>query len=127
MKIEIDKHGRKIYKFSHSVCQGGYLYCHKTKDRIPIGDKEELRNSLHAVAKEFELIDVTIKVYDAIFFIFFMNKPSLVPQQLIDSIQKNTAAFSTWEENYVWTGVCDLQESYVRKDLEKWGYDYDKG
>ena len=56
-----------------------------------------------------------------------MSKPSLVPQELIDSIQKNTASFASWDENYLWTGVYDLQEKYVREYLTKMGYEYDKG
>ena len=127
MKIETDKNGRRIYKFSSSVCQGGYLYAHKPKNNNTIANKNGLRNSLNAIAKKHGLIDVTIKVYDNIFFLFFMSKPSLVPQSLIDSIQKNINSFAEWDESYVWTGVYDLQEKYVRQDLEKWDYDYDKG
>ena len=127
MKIEIDKYGRKLYKFSSSVAQGGYVYSHKTNNGVLIENTEGLRNALNAVAKKFELIDVTIKIYDRIFFLFFMTKPSIVPQKLIDTIQEDITAFSSWDENYLWTGVYDLQEKYVRKDMEKWGYDFDQG
>lgn len=126
MKIETDKNGRRLYKFSSSVAQGGYLYAHKTSDGT-ITNFEGLRNALNAIAKKFELIDVTIKVYDTIFFAFFMSKPSLVPQELIDSIQRNTASFAKWDENYLWTGVYDLQEKYIRDYMAKVGYDYDDG
>lgn len=126
MKIETDKNGRRVYKFSSSVAQGGYLYAHKTTGDA-ITNHEGLRNALNAIAKKFELIDVTIRVYDKIFFIFFMSKPSLVPQGLIDSIQMTTASFAKWDENYLWTGVYDLQEKYVRDYLAKLGYDYESG
>ena len=127
MKIEIDKNGRRLYKFSHSAAHGGYVYVHKSINNAVIKDKEGLRNTLQVIAKKYELIDVTIKVYGTIFFLFFQSKPSLVPQQLIDTIQAETVLFSTWDEDYVWTGVYDLQEKYVRQDLERWRYDYDKG
>lgn len=127
MKIEHDKNGRKLYKFSHSICQGGYVYAHKTKEEGKIADKEGLRNALSSVAKQFELIDTTIKVYDNIFFLFFMLKPSVVPQSLIESIQKNIASFSSWAEEYLWAGVYDLQEDYLRKELEKRGFNYEQG
>ena len=126
MKIENDKYGRRVYKFSSSVAQGGYLYTHKIKESV-ISNKEGLRNLLQAIAKKHELIDITIKVYDTIFFLFFQSKPSLKPQNLIDNIQEHIDLFGSWDENYVWTGVYDLQEKYVRKDLERWKYEYDKG
>ncbi len=56
-----------------------------------------------------------------------MTKPTVAPQQLIESIQKNVAAFSNWDENYLWTGVYDLQDRNVKRDLESWGYDYENG
>lgn len=127
MKIETDKYGRRVYKFSSLVARGGYLYVHKTKDSNSINNKDGLRNLLQAVAKKHELIDVTIKVYSRIFFLFFQSKPSLRPQSLIDSIQKHIYSFGQWDDNYLWTGVDDLQEKYVRKDLLEWGYDYEKG
>ena len=126
MKIETDKNGRRLYKFSHSVAKVGYLYAHKTSDGA-ITNREGLRNTLNAIAKKFELIDVSIMAYDNIFFLFFMSKPSLVPKELIDSIQNNTASFAEWDENYLWTCVYDLQEKYLREYLAKSGYDYDDG
>ena len=79
---------QKTYKFSHSIHQGGYLYIHKTKNNELIKNKEELRNSLNSVAKEFELIDVAIKIYDTIFFFFFMFKPKIAPMNIINRIQE---------------------------------------
>ena len=70
MEIGYDRTGRKLYTFSSSVAQGGYLYAHKTSAGA-IVDKEGLRNALSAISKKHELIDVTIKVYDTIFFLFF--------------------------------------------------------
>ena len=77
---------RKKYKFSHSAYQGGYLYAHKVANG-KIKNKEGLRNALNAAVKKFELIDSTIKIYDSVFFLFFMPKPSLKPTVLIESIQ----------------------------------------
>ena len=54
MKIETDRQGRRLYKFSHSVCQGGWLYAHKAAGDIP--DKEGLRNALKAISGEFGFI-----------------------------------------------------------------------
>jgi len=34
---------------------------------------------------------------------------AVVPQELIDSVQKNAVSFASWDENYVWTSVYDLQ------------------
>lgn len=127
MKIEFDKYGRKMYKFSGSVAQGGFVYAHKTKDGSTIVNKEGLRNLLHALAKKHELIDTTIKVYGRIFLLFFQVKPSLRPQDLIDNIQEHIPLFGMWDDDYVWTGIYDLQEKYIRKELQGWGYDYDKG
>lgn len=118
---------RKTYKFSSMVCQGGYLYSRKLLSGEFIEDKEGLRDALMVVAGKFKLIDVTIKIYGSVFFFFFMAKPSVVPLDVINSIQEDISSFSSWDENYVYTGVYDLQEEYVRKDLEKWGFDYDKG
>ena len=61
MKIEIDKRGRKLYKFSHSVHQGGFFYCHKSVKKI--SNKDGLRNALNAIAAKLQLIDTTIKIY----------------------------------------------------------------
>jgi len=127
MKKELDKKGRILYKFSSSVSQGGYLYAHKTYSGDIIKNKEGLRNVLYAIANKFELIDVTIKIYDSIFFFFFMMKPSILPIDIINTIQKNIAVFGLWDQDYLYTGVYDLQKEYLIKDLEKWGYDYDKG
>jgi hypothetical protein len=127
MKIETCPNGRRIYKYSHSVALGGNVYIHKTLQGKIIGNKPGLRNALNATAKRFSLIDPTIKIYDNIFFFFFHVPKSLAPAELIESIQRNISNFSEWEEDYVFTGVYDLQERFVRKDLEKWGFGYDKG
>lgn len=126
MKIEYDKNGRKLYTFSHSISQGGYLYAHRTSSN-PITNSGELRLVLNEIAKEHELIDVTIKVYETIFFLFFMSKPSLAPLELINSLQEKTASFAQWDENYLWAGVYDLQEKFLREYLEKNGYMWDEG
>ncbi len=127
MKIETDRSGRRLYKFSHSVAQGGYLYAHKCEKRSTITNKEELQNLLQAIARKYQLIDVTTKVYDRIFFLFFQMKPSLAPQRLIDFMLEKTAPYSEWHKNYLWTGVYDLKEGYIREYLRKGGYDYDNG
>ena len=118
---------RKLYKFNHSVHQGGYLYAHKTSHEGLIRDRETLRKALKETAKKLELMDVTIKIYDSIFFLHFMMKPSIAPAKVIDSIQENIKHLNVWHNDYLFTGVYDLQEPYVRKDLERMGFDYDKG
>lgn len=127
MKIVIDKDGRKLYKYSHSVSKGGNAYIHKTEQGKIIENKAGLRNVLSAIAAKHKLIDVTIKIYDDIFFFFFHIPRSLAPAKLIDSIQKNIDSFASWDKEYLLTGVYDLQERFIRKDLEKWGYGYEKG
>lgn len=127
MKIETNKYGRRIYKFSSSIVQGGYLYAHKTKQMAPIKNREGLCNLLNAIAKKYELIDVTIKVYRSIFFLFFQVKPSLRPQKLIDAIQEQLGLCGEWDEAYLWTGVYDLQEKHVKQYLEKNGYEWEEG
>ena len=115
---------RKTYKFSHSVVQGGYVYAHKIANR-KIENKEGLRNALNEIIKKFKLIDATIKVYDSIFFFFFMAH-NIKPIELINSIQKNISSFGAWDKDYLYGTVYDLQEEYLRKDLSKLGFDYDK-
>ncbi|MBS3102857.1 hypothetical protein J4458_05425 [Candidatus Woesearchaeota archaeon] len=127
MKIEIDKRGRKLYKFSHSVHQGGYFYCHKTDNNEEIKNKEGLRNALKAISIKYKLIDVTIKIYDKTFFFFFMMKPSVKPMELIETLHKNIDSFAKWDKDYLYNTVYDLQEIYLRKDLEKLGLEYEKG
>ena len=125
MKIVIDKLGRKMYKFSHSVYQGGYFYCHRANRKIE--NKLGLRNALNAIVVKLSLIDATIKIYDDIFFFFFMMKPLTKPADIIETIQKNIASFGEWDTEYLYNTVYDLQEKFLRKDLEKWRYDYEKG
>lgn len=127
MKREIDKNGRVLYKFSHAVHQGGYVYGHKTRAGHIITNKAGLGNTLDAIVQQYGLIDTTIKIYDNVFFLFFMMKPSVAPQQIINSIQKNIASFSEWAEDYSYAGVYDLQERFIRKDLEQGGLDYEQG
>ena len=126
MKIEKDRNGRRLYKFGSCVMQGGFMYAHNTKDGLAIEGKEKLNDALLSIAKEFELVDVTVKVYDSIFFLFFMSKPSIAPQKIIDAIQNNIVDFSDWAEDYVCTGVDSLEEGHVREELKKWGFDYGK-
>ena len=126
MKKEIDKYGRTLYKFSHSVLQGGEVYIHKTAHGSIIQNKLGVRNALSAIAKKYDLIDPTIKVYDNIILFFHLAR-SVSPAELIDSIQKNISSFAEWDKEYIYQGVYDLQEKFVRKDLEKLGFDYDKG
>ena len=118
---------RKLYKFSHSIHQGGYLYMHKTTHEGLIRNREELRKALEETAKKFGLIDVTIKIYDNIFFLYFMMKPSIAPAKIIDSVQESITTLNSWHKDYLLTGVYDLQEEYVRKNLKEMGFDYDSG
>ena len=127
MKKTYDKNGRTLYKFSHSVAQGGNVYIHKTAQNKIIENKSGLKNALDAVSKKFKLVDPTIKVYNTIFFFFFFVPKSLAPAKLIDSIQKNVSFFAQWDDDYVFTGVYDLQEKFIRKDLENFGFDFNKG
>lgn len=127
MKKEIGRDGRVLYKFSHSVCQGGYVYVHKTKEGHSIQNKFGLRNFLIALSKKLELIDATVKVYDKIIFVFFQTKPLLAPRTVADRIVEGIYDFGQWDEHYLFTGCYDLQEEYLRKDMEKFGFDYDKG
>lgn len=116
---------RKIYKFSHSISQGGYLYAHKTEGQIK--NKTGLKNCLAAISKKLGLIDATIKVYDSIFFFFYMCKPSLTPADLTSLIQKQIGLFGQWDEQYLYTGIYDLSEEYITKYLKDAGFEYEKG
>ncbi len=119
MKKEIDKDGRILYKFSRGTAKGGNAYIHKTISDKVIENKEGLRNALTAISKKYNFIDPTIKIYDNIFFLFFHIPKSLAPAELIESIEKIIPLFSKWDKEYVFTGVYDLQEKFLRKDLEK--------
>jgi hypothetical protein len=127
MKREIDKDGRILYKFSSSTAKGGNAYIHKTLSCKVINNKQGLRNVLEAISKKYSLIDSTIKIYDTIFFFFFHIPKSLAAGELIETIKKNLPLFCEWDKEYIFTGVYDLQEKFLRKDLERWGYDYDEG
>jgi len=76
MKKMYDKHGRTLYKYSHSVAQGGNVYSHKVKQGI-ISNKTGLKNILNAITSKFDLIDATVKVYDNIFF-FFLSSSKII-------------------------------------------------
>ena len=97
---------RKTYRFSHKVVQGRYLYAHKI-DKESISNKEGLKNMLNAAAKRFGLIDVTIKIYERIFFFFFMFR-EINPNELIETIQKNLSCFGEWDKDYIYSAVYDL-------------------
>ena len=127
MKKTIDTDGRILYKFSHSTAKGGNAYIHKTLYGKSMEDKQGLRNCLNAISKRYNLIDSTIKIYDNIFFLFFHIPKSLAPAELIESIGKNISLFAEWDKDYAFTGVYDLQDKFLRKDFEQWGYDYEKG
>ena len=126
MEKEVDKDGRMLYKFSHSTSKGGNVYIHKTAVDKCIENKSELRTYLNAISKKHSLIDPTIKIYDNILFFFFHIPKSLVPTELIESISKNLSSFADWDKEYIFTGVYDLQETFLKKELEKYGYDYEK-
>ena len=127
MKKGMDNEGRAVYKFSHGVCQGGYLYGHKTKEGFTIEDKEGLKKALSAVAERYGLMDVTIKAYDDVFFIFFMMRPSLAPQKIIDSIQKEIGQISEWPEDYIFNGISDLRKKSIEEELNKLGMKDEQG
>ena len=116
---------RKTYKHSHHISQGGSVYIHRSK--IPIANILGLKNVLHAVSKKFGLLDVTIKVYNVVFFMFCKMRPSTIPNDLRQAIQRNLPYFGSWDDEYVFDNVYDLQEPYVRKYLQDLGLDYDKG
>ena len=127
MKIELDKKGRRLYKFSHSAAKGGNVYIHKTFPGKVIRNKQGLRNALAAISKRYILIDTTIKIYDGIFFFFSHIPKSLAPAEIIGSIGKNIPSFAEWDKEYVFTGVYGLHDRFLRNELEKWGYDHEKG
>ncbi len=118
---------RKTYKFSSCICQGGWVYVHRTKKGEKIKDKDKLRRALEEVSKIFGLIDVTIKIYDSISFLFFMIKPTVKPIDIIGLIQKSISEFADWDEKYLYNGVYDLQEWYLRDYLKKFRINYNEG
>lgn len=117
----------KTYRFGSTTFQGGYLYAHRTVDEEVIKDGEALRTALSALAGKMELIDVTIKIYDAIFFLFFVAKPSLRPSDIIGQIQACIPAFGTWAADYIYTGVDGVQEQFMRIHLKNFGFRYEDG
>src|SRR3989338_2656840 len=101
---------RKTYKLSHSVFQGGYLYIHKTANGDQIADKWGLRHALVLTGEQLGLIDVTVKVYDTIFFIFFMMKKNVKPITVIERIQEEINKFGKWHDGEFFGTAYDLQE-----------------
>ncbi len=51
----------------------------------------------------------------------------MAPIKVIESIQNQIGQFGRWHPDYLFDSVYGLQEELVRKDLEKLGFDYDKG
>ena len=118
---------RKTYRFSSSACEGGYLYIHKTADGEQIADKDGLRRALVLTGEQLGLIDVTVKIYNSLFFFFFMMKNNVKPITVIECIQEEINKFGKWHDGEFFGTAYDLQEAYIRRDLEKLGFDYDKG
>lgn len=116
---------RRPYNFSSSISQDSYFYCRKITGG-KIENKEGLRNALNAIVIRFELIDTTIKIYDSILFFFFMMEPMVKLTDLIDIVNNKTFLFGEWNEKYLCSGFYDLQERYLRKDLQKWGFVFDE-
>ena len=54
-------------------------------------------------------------------------KGTILKYALQNAVQRNMQSFGEWDKDYLFTGVYDLQEQYIRKDLENLGFDYDKG
>lgn len=117
---------RKLYKHSHSASAGGWIFAQRLKNG-KIENKEGLRNGLNNVIKILNLIDATTKIYDNIFFLFFATKPTLATTQAIDEIQKNIAGIADWDSEYLFDGVYDVQEEYLKKYLARTGLDFEKG
>lgn len=126
MKKTFDKNGRTLYKFSHSVAQGGNVYIHKTK-QDSISNKKGLENNLNAIITKYKLIDATIKIYDNIFFLFFHMPNSIAPIKLIEIIQKNLNSFAEWDDKYGFEGIYDLHEKDIKNYLKHNGFEYDEG
>ena len=120
MNKVIDNDGRILYKFNHSVSKGGNAYIHKTLSGKSIENRQGLRNALNAISKKHKLIDPTIKIYDNIFFLFSHMPKSLASGTLIESVQTTISLFGKWDKDYMFIAVYDLQEKFLKKDMEKW-------
>lgn len=117
---------RKVYKHSHSASAGGWFFA----QRVRVGkieNKEELRIRLNEASRKLNLIDVTAKIYDNIFFMFFAMKSTLATTQAIEEIQKNIAGIADWDSKYLFDGVYDVHKEYLKKYLAKTGFDFEKG
>lgn len=117
---------RKLYKFSSSVCAGGWVFAQRVKSG-KIENKEELRSRLNEAGMKLNLIDATAKIYDNIFFLFFAMNPTLAAAQAIEEIQKSMAGIADWDSQYLFDGIYDVQEEYLKKYLAKTGLDFEKG
>jgi hypothetical protein len=127
MKRRIGKDGRITYVYSHSVSKGGNVYLQKTINQEIIKNKEGLRSVLQAIVRKYQLIDANIKIYDEVFFFFFHLPKGVSAGNIIDTIQQNIVNKERWDEEYVFTGVYDLQEHHVKEYLEKHGFEYEEG
>jgi hypothetical protein len=108
------------YKFSHSVCQGGFVYIHKSDKNI--SNKIGLRNYLEAIIIKHGLFDVNIRIYDNVFFLFFAMKPSMSPNQIIETIQKQLSKFGEFDSEFIFNGCSDISEEFIVKELDNWGF-----
>ncbi len=91
-----------------------------------IEKKEELGRRLNDAGIKLSLIDATAKIYDNIFFLFFAMKPTLAAAQAIAEIRKNILGIADWDSQYLFDGVYDLREEYLKKYLSEFGLDFGK-
>jgi hypothetical protein len=109
---------RKTYRYSHSIRQGGFMFVQKSDKPI---DKEPLAKALEPAIEKCKLIDVTLKVHENVFFLFFAPPRRHSPQQAADDIRSAIAPLASWDEEYLMVTVDDVQEESVKKELARLG------
>jgi DNA-binding PadR family transcriptional regulator len=109
---------RKTYRYSHSIGQGGFMFVQKSDKPI---DKEPLWKALQPAIEKCKLIDVTLKVHENVFFLFFAAPRGHSPQQVADEIRSAIAWLAWWDEEYLMVTVDDVQEESVKKELARLG------
>ena len=124
---------RKMYKGSSSVSLGGQHFIQRLKPPeaiFPDGAAEKLKSELLKITENLKAQDTTIKVCKNHFHVFFHMPTKYAPAVLIDlfrftveNVMKEFEMNEQLDDEYVFTGIYDLSEEWIRKELKAIGED----
>lgn len=119
---------RKMYKGSHSVSYGGQHFIQRIEsgNAVFVGDlAERLKSDLMEVSKTLKAEDATIKICKNHFHVFFHMPARYAPAVFIDlfrftveNVMKEFGMDEQLDEDYVFTGIYDLSEEHIKKEMK---------